>query len=123
MTISPPRVFVRGRIYAPAHPGATALVSQGDRIVFVGDDDGARRWNNGATEVDLQGRLVTPAFVDAHLHAVQTGLVASGLDLHDAASRTEVLDRLAAYAARRPAGVIVGQGWDERAWPDPRPPI
>ncbi|HWJ54292.1 MAG TPA: amidohydrolase family protein [Propionibacteriaceae bacterium] len=122
MTVSPPRVFVRGRLYAPTHPGATALVSQGDRIVFVGDDDGARRWSDGATEVDLQGRLVTPAFVDAHLHAVQTGLVAAGLDLHDAASRTDVLDRLAAYAAQRPAGVIVGQGWDERAWPDPRPP-
>jgi predicted amidohydrolase YtcJ len=33
-----------------------------------------------------------------------------------------VLNRLAAYATRRPAGVILGQGWDERAWPDPRPP-
>ncbi len=65
---------------------------------------------------------MTPAFVDAHLHAVQAGLVAAGLDLHDAGSRTEVLDRVAAYAAQRPAGVIVGQGWDERAWPDPRPP-
>jgi predicted amidohydrolase YtcJ len=120
--VFPPRVFVRGRIYSPAHPGATALVSQGDRIIFVGDDDGARRWSNGIPEVDLRGRLVTPAFVDAHLHAVQTGLVAAGLDLHDAVSRTDVLNRLAAYAARRPAGVIVGQGWDERAWPDPRPP-
>jgi predicted amidohydrolase YtcJ len=117
-----PRVFVRGRVYAPVHPGATALVSQGDRIVFVGDDDGARRWSSGSAEVNLQGRLVTPAFVDAHLHAVQAGLVAAGLDLHGAASRTDVLDRLAAYAARRPTGVIVGQGWDERTWPDPRPP-
>ena len=88
----------------------------------MGDDDGARRWSNGAAEIDLQGRLVTPAFVDAHLHAVQTGLVAAGLDLHDAVSRADVLNRLAAYANRRPTGVIVGQGWDERAWPDPRPP-
>jgi predicted amidohydrolase YtcJ len=120
--VSSPQVYVRGRVYAPAHPDATALVTQGDRIVFVGNDDAAGRWSNGKAEVDLQGRLVTPAFVDAHLHAVQTGLVAAGLDLHDAASRTEVLDRLAAYAARRPAGVIVGQGWDERTWPDPRPP-
>ena len=65
---------------------------------------------------------MTPAFVDAHLHAVQAGLVEAGLDLHDVPSRTDVLDRLGAYAARRPSGVIVGQGWDERAWPDPRPP-
>ena len=120
--LSSPRVYVRGRVYAPAQPGATALVSRGDRILFVGDDDGARRWSDGTKEVDLKGGLVTPAFVDAHLHAVQAGLVAAGLDLHDAASRTDVLDRLAAYASRRPTGVIVGQGWDERDWPDPRPP-
>jgi predicted amidohydrolase YtcJ len=90
--------------------------------VFVGDDDGARRWSDGTHEVDLQDCLVTPAFVDAHLHAVQAGLVAAGLDLHDAVSRTDVLDRLAAYANRRPTRVIIGQGWDERDWPDPRPP-
>jgi predicted amidohydrolase YtcJ len=120
--LSTPRAYVRGRVYAPAHRGATALVTRGDRIVFVGDDDGARRWSGGTHEVDLQDRLVTPAFVDAHLHAVQAGLVAAGLDLHDAASRTDVLDRLAAYANRRPTGVIIGQGWDERGWPDPRPP-
>ena len=95
---------------------------QGGTIAYVGADDGARALRAAAAEVDLRGRLVTPAFVDAHLHAVQAGLVAAGLDLHDAASRTDVLDRLAAYAARRPDGVILGQGWDERAWPDPRPP-
>ncbi len=91
-------------------------------ITFVGSDDGARAYASGAPEIDLRGRLLTPAFVDAHLHAVQAGLVAAGLDLHDATSRTDVLDRVAAYAAGRPDQVIIGQGWDERAWPDPRPP-
>ena len=91
-------------------------------ITFVGSDDGARAHAGGASEIDLRGRLVTPAFVDAHLHAVQAGLVAAGLDLHDATSRTDVLDRLAAYAADRPDPVIIGQGWDDRVWPDPRPP-
>ena len=109
------------RLFAPETPGATALVVEGGTIAFVGSDDGARAYASGAPAVDLRGRRLTPAFVDAHLHAVQAGLVAAGLDLHDAASRTEVLDRLAAYAARRPEGVIFGQGWDERGWPDPRP--
>ena len=94
----------------------------GGTITFIGSDDGARARAGGAAEIDLRGRLLTPAFVDAHLHAVQAGLVAAGLDLHDASSRIDVLDRLAAYAARRPDGVIIGQGWDERSWPDPRPP-
>ena len=129
-------LLLRGaRLYAPSRPAAvsdpggtlpepsaTALVAEGGTITFVGSDDDARAYAGGAPEVDLGGRLVTPAFVDAHLHAVQAGLVAAGLDLHDAVSRTDVLDRLAAYAVRRPEGGIFGQGWDERAWPDPRPP-
>jgi predicted amidohydrolase YtcJ len=110
------------RLYAPPTPGATALVVEDGTISYVGSDDGARAYAGGAAEIDLRGRLLTPAFVDAHLHAVQAGLVAAGLDLHDATSRTDVLDRLAAYAARRPDRVIIGQGWDERAWSDPRPP-
>ena len=116
-------IFVGGRVYAPRQPGATAVVTRGSKIIYVGDDDGARRHHPEEREVDLAGRLLTPAFVDAHLHAVQTGLVMAGLDLHDTPSRTDLLDRLAARAAQSPAAAtILGQGWDERAWPDPRPP-
>ena len=116
-------ILFGGRVYAPGEPGATAVAIRGDAISYVGDAAGARQHLPGAPEVDLDGRLLTPAFVDAHLHAVQAGLVMTGLDLHDAGSRVEVLDRLAAYAARHPAAsVILGQGWDERAWPDPWPP-
>jgi hypothetical protein len=54
---------------------------------------------------------------------VQTGLMVAGLDLHDVGSVAELLERLRRYADRDPGrGVILGQGWDERSWPDPRPP-
>ena len=36
-------IFVGGRVYAPGHPGATAVVTDGDLISFVGSDDAARR--------------------------------------------------------------------------------
>ncbi len=93
-------------------------------VTFVGDDDGARSAADGdALAVDLGGRLVTPAFVDAHVHCVQVGQVVEGLDLHDARSRTEVLDRVEAYARAHPGRrTVVGQGWDERAWPEAVPP-
>ncbi|WP_375424984.1 amidohydrolase [uncultured Friedmanniella sp.] len=73
--------------------------------------------------VDLRGRLVTPTFVDAHLHTIQVGQVADGLDLHGVGSRAAVLDAVAGYVRARPeARIVVGQGWDERGWPDPVPP-
>jgi predicted amidohydrolase YtcJ len=110
-------------VLAAGAPGATAVVLRHGRVVFAGDDAGARALAAGATEVDLGGRLVTPAFVDAHVHCVQVGQVADGLDLHGAGSRQDVLDAVAAYVRARPgARVVVGQGWDERGWHDPVPP-
>ena len=36
---------------------------------------------------------------------------------------TMPVQRVAAYARHHPeAQVIVGHGWDERAWPEPQPP-
>jgi predicted amidohydrolase YtcJ len=116
-------IFVGGRVYAPDSPGATAVVSSGSLISFVGSDEAARRVASGEAEVDLRGRLVTPAFVDAHAHLIQTGQAMAGLGLQDATSREDVLARLAAYARRHPdAHVILGHGWDERGWPEPLPP-
>ena len=95
------------------------------RVAFVGDDEHARALaaGSGAREIALDGRLVTPAFVDAHVHCVQVGQVADGLDLHGAGRREDVLEAVAAYIRARPGvRIVVGQGWDERHWPDPLPP-
>ena len=76
-----------------------------------------------AVEVDLAGRLVTPAFVDAHVHLIQAGLVMNGLDLHGVPSRARLLAAVADFARRHSrAKIIVGQGWDERGWPEAEPP-
>lgn len=99
------------------------MVTNGSSISFVGNDEPARRAAPGDTEVDLRGRLLTPAFVDAHAHLIQTGQVMAGLGLHDVRSRDDVVERVAAYARHHPdAHVIIGHGWDERAWPEPLPP-
>lgn len=101
----------------------TALAHDGDRVVFVGAEDEAAAYDRADRIVDLQGRLVTPAFVDAHVHLVATGQQLTGLDLTDAASLSEALDRLAAHAAGLGRDeVIVGGRWDETTWPDRRHP-
>jgi predicted amidohydrolase YtcJ len=116
-------ILRNGRIYAPEEIGATALVMVDDRIAFVGNESAARAAASGAGEVDLNGRLVTPAFVDAHLHLIQTGQLINGMDLHDCRTRDEVLGMVSSYAAsHRGRRLLVGQGWEEGNWPDPRPP-
>jgi len=89
-------------------------------ITWVGRDADAP----AADEVvDLGGALVTPGFVDHHVHTVRTGFARTGLDLTDSPSLARLLADLAAHAAQRPGdGVLVGQGWDETDWPEHRHP-
>lgn len=118
------RVLLRGGyVHTPADPHASALCIEDGVVVWTGDDDAAVHFADSADRVlDLEGRLVTPAFVDSHTHLAQTGYAASTLDLSTAASLGEALDALAASARASSAGVLLGFGWDEAGWPEQRPP-
>jgi hypothetical protein len=117
----PPAVLYRGgRLYSAADPRATALLVRAGRIAWLGADADAPAADG---TVELDGALVTPAFVDAHVHATDTGLALSGLELSGTRSAAEVLDGVAAFAASLPAdAVVLGHGWDESAWLDQRVP-
>ncbi len=106
---------------------STAIGVEDGRIVFVGTDDRAEAWigtgSDAPTLIELAGALVTPGFVDSHVHTVRTGFSLTGLDLTGLPSLTASLDALARFAADHPDdGVVVGQGWDETDWPENRPP-
>jgi predicted amidohydrolase YtcJ len=107
-------------VYNPAEPYATAMLTVGETIAWIGSEDGADLHADSAdTVISLSGALVTPAFVDSHVHATSTGLALTGLDLSGAESGTDLLDRVAAYARSLPSDAIVlGTGWDETAWAD-----
>lgn len=114
-----PTTLLRGgAVYNPAEPYATAMLTVGDTVAWIGSEDGADLHVDAADAViDLRGALVTPAFVDSHVHATSTGLALTGLDLSGAASGAELLDRVAAYARSLPSdAVVLGTGWDETAW-------
>lgn len=107
-------------MYSPADPGATALLVRDGVVDWLGADADAPRADE---VVDLGGALVTPAFVDAHVHVTDTGVALLGLDLSGAASAGAVLAAVAARASTLPAdAVVVGHGWDESGWSVPAPP-
>jgi predicted amidohydrolase YtcJ len=116
-----PQVLYRGgRIYSPADPRATALLVSDGRVDWLGADADAPAADD---VVELAGALVTPAFVDAHVHTTDTGLALRGLDLTGSRSVTDVLDAVTAFAAGQPVdAVVLGHGWDESGFPDRRPP-
>ncbi len=91
-------------------------------VVWVGADQPARALHPDAEIVDLDGAFVAPGFVDAHVHTTALGLKLIGLDLSDARSLRECLDRLRSFAAATPDRMIWGHGWDDSTWPEARPP-
>jgi len=108
-------LYRNGRVYSSADPRATALLVRGRFISWVGADADAPAADH---TVDLDGALVTPAFVDAHVHSTDTGLALSGLDLSGTRTAAQVCDAVAAFAARLPAdAVVLGHGWDDSTWP------
>ncbi|MEP6852985.1 MAG: amidohydrolase family protein [bacterium] len=116
-------VVHNGRIHTPQGPGITAMVIDGATVAWLGGTDAVAAHLDSADEVvNLGGALVTPAFVDAHVHLTATGLAVTGLDLTSTRSAAEVLDRVAAFAAGSDAAVVLGSGWDDSSWIDPLVP-
>ncbi|MBO4210221.1 amidohydrolase, partial [Micromonospora echinofusca] len=74
---NPSTLYRGGVLHCPADPSATALLVSDGRIAWLGADADAPRADR---VVELDGALVTPAFVDAHVHCTDTGLSLSGLD-------------------------------------------
>jgi predicted amidohydrolase YtcJ len=116
------RILLRGGyVHTPGDPHATALCVEDGQVVWTGNDDAAVHFSDNADRVvDLAGRLVTPAFVDAHVHLAQTGLAAESVDLGATASMQDALDLLADFAKRSTLPVVLGFGWDESLWPEQR---
>lgn len=114
-------LLMNGRIYSPWTRDASALLISDGEVAWLGDDASARTMSAERT-VDLDGALVIPAFVDAHVHVTDTGLSLSGLDLAAAGSLAEAL-RAVERAARSIGGrPLIGSGWDETRWPERRAP-
>jgi predicted amidohydrolase YtcJ len=89
--------------------------------------DGRIAWLGAAADappaartVAGEGALLTPAFVDAHVHATATGLALTGLDLHSSVSLRSAVASVAAHVDGGAGGIVLGTGWDETAWPERR---
>jgi predicted amidohydrolase YtcJ len=83
------------------------------RIVYVGSDQGAAAHVGPATKVvDLKGKMVLPAFQDAHIHPISAGLQANACDLNGLTTAAEYVAAIQKYARAHPGtGWITGGGW------------
>jgi predicted amidohydrolase YtcJ len=83
------------------------------RVAAIGDVEDVRSAAGArAEEIDLAGGLLSPGFVDSHLHPLMGGLERSLCDLGPAKSAAECLAIIGEYARSNPDEPwIVGGGW------------
>ncbi len=92
---------------------AQAVAVRGGEIAYVGSDDGADGHIGDDTRVvELGGRMVLPAFQDAHIHPIYGGLEALAVSLNTLSTIEGYVDAIAEYAAENPDEPwILGGGW------------
>lgn len=87
-------------------------VKEGNFLAVGPKEEVIRIAGENAVIHDLQGRTVVPAFVDSHVHFVQTGLNALAIKLHRCKTIEEVLDTIK-NADKPKKGIIRAVGFDE----------
>lgn len=106
-------VFTHGKAYTmnPADPWQQAVAVKGNKIIYVGDDMHVAKYiGNGTKEIDLQGKMLLPGFVESHIHPF-SATITTGADLQSD-SLEEVLKKVKEWADAHPQEKVVsGFGW------------
>lgn len=101
-----------------ALPLAQGLAIQGDSIVAVGDSAMLATWIGPKTETVRAPGLVTPGFMDDHVHVMEGGAHLASVELRDARTPEEFTRRIKEFAATlKPGEWITGGDWDHELWP------
>jgi len=114
-TVSSAVLIEGGRTLVDGEIRGADVVVSGETVAYVGAAGTAARTDR---VVHLDGALLLPAFVDGHVHATDTGLVLTGLDLSTVRSKSELLDAIASRTKTLRGRPILGHGWDETTWAD-----
>lgn len=117
-------VFINGNIYTAnaKRPHAEAIAVKDDRIVFVGSNADAKKFQGANTRtVDLHGATVLPGMTDAHYHFIGVGQREMNLNLEGITNLEDFLAKVKVRVDQaKPGEWVTGRGWIETFW---KPPV
>jgi predicted amidohydrolase YtcJ len=119
------KIFFNARIYTgnEAQPFAEAMALRDNKIIAVGTSEEIKKLAGASTDTfNLQGKLVTPGFNDAHIHFLRGSLEMQTADLNRCKTPKDAADTVLAFAQRNAeADWITGSGWQYTIFPDSKP--
>lgn len=102
---------------------AEAFAVKDGLFVEVGSTEEILKKYQSKNKTDFKGAAVYPGFHDAHCHLYEIGSGLLNVDLRNASSYNEILERLKkAYAENPDRTFIIGDGWDQNLWEEKRFP-
>src|SRR5438105_14538016 len=117
-------VFINGNIYTAneKQSHAEAIAIKADRIVFVGSNAAAKKYQGANTRVvDLHGETMVPGMTDAHQHFIGVGQREMTLNLEGITNLEDFLVKVKARVDHaKPGEWVTGRGWIETFW---KPPV
>jgi predicted amidohydrolase YtcJ len=114
-----------GKIYTVSSTNevAEAVAVKGGKIIFVGSSVDASEYIRENTNViDLEGKILTPGFIEGHGHLMGVGYNELNLNFAETQSFGEMIEQVKNAVGRSSPGEwIIGGGWHQDKW-DAKPP-
>ncbi|MCB0278731.1 MAG: amidohydrolase [Calditrichaeota bacterium] len=102
----------------PQQAKAEAIAIKANRILAVGNYADLKNYQGKSTQmIDAEGQFIAPGFIDSHVHMVTAGQNLASVQLRDAKTKAEFIQRIKDFAESIPKGSwIIGGDWDHQNW-------
>ncbi|HLT72568.1 MAG TPA: amidohydrolase [Cyclobacteriaceae bacterium] len=115
-------VIIGGTIYTSddKNPVVEAVAVNADTIVYAGTEAGVQTHVGKHTKIiDLEGKTMTPGFIEGHGHLMSLGYNELNVDLSGVTSYEQMVNEVKRAVDRAvPGQWIEGRGWHQDKWND-----
>ncbi|TYJ31371.1 hypothetical protein E1A91_A06G193700v1 [Gossypium mustelinum] len=102
----------------PSFPFANSMAIRDGRILRIGNYSSLQDLSGyGTKELNLEGKVVVPGFIDSHVHLISAGLQMARVQVEGVNRKDEIVRRVkeAVLNAKR-GSWILGGGWNNDLW-------